>query len=181
MTKVAKKTKAPEAQAQAPSGLFRVLIKKTGQIVDVDFNQLPEASQHYLIMYGLKQRLNDCHSDITETAYPDQKARFDLVTSAVEEVLGALKEGKVSMRKAGAGLGVKLGKKLLSRALAVLLSEVNSQSEATNLGIIDAKGYENILEVAKRKYDIQLGDVTTKAMELANEVKAQQGDMDNLI
>jgi NACalpha-BTF3-like transcription factor len=68
---------------------FTINIAKTNQKLDIVFAELPEASQRYIICYGLKQCLNDAHSafkDVAEAA------------GQVEAKLAALQNGTVTLR-----------------------------------------------------------------------------------
>lgn len=88
---------------------MQVLIGKVAQTVEVDFDSLPKVSQEYIINYGLKQVLNDCHASISLKAvdkagllmYPDSEAVGRATMEAVREKLAALQSGDISIRQAG--------------------------------------------------------------------------------
>lgn len=68
---------------------YTVQIAKTQQTLNIDFATLPEASQKYIIQYGLKQCLNDSHS-----AFKD----VEEAKGQVEAKLEALQNGTVTLR-----------------------------------------------------------------------------------
>lgn len=76
--------------------MFNVLIKKTEQKVNVDFDKLPEHVQQYIIEYGIKQRLNDCHSQIP-------KGDDTAVMEAVNKVIDDWNQGIVRAARGGSG------------------------------------------------------------------------------
>lgn len=69
--------------------MLKVSIGKTGHVIEVDFDALPEASKSYIIMYGLKQTLNDAGAAETD---PDKKIE------AAKDRLAAIKSGTVGIR-----------------------------------------------------------------------------------
>ena len=77
--------------------MFNILIKKVQETVEVDFDNLPEISKQYLIEYGLKQRLNDCHSSLTLK----DGAKAEDIMQAVHDCLAGLQAGTIrKMREA---------------------------------------------------------------------------------
>ena len=69
---------------------FLVPVGKVGSQFEVDWEALPAASQEYIIAYGLKQRLNDCHSGEKDP---------QLAQALVEKTLQGLLEGRVAATK----------------------------------------------------------------------------------
>lgn len=69
--------------------MLKVSIGKTGHVIEVDFDALPEASKTYIIMYGLKQTLNDAGAAETESAKKIE---------AANERLASIKAGTVGIR-----------------------------------------------------------------------------------
>jgi hypothetical protein len=74
------------------TNIFNITVSKTNQQFNIDFEALPKASQDYVIQYGLKQCLNDCHS-----AFKD----VDHAKAQVEMKVEALRSGTVSLRAIG--------------------------------------------------------------------------------
>lgn len=80
-----------------------VQIGKIGQQVEVKgFDTLPEASQAFLIAYGLKQVLNDAHASIQRKDFDSEEAFQDEVMGAVLAKVEALESGEVKSRGTGA-------------------------------------------------------------------------------
>lgn len=87
-------------------------IRKLNSTVEVDFHKLPETAQAFIINYGLKQVLNDAHSQVVwkrndgtmvygeDTAEAQEQYAKD-VMSAIDEKLEALQSGQITTRKAG--------------------------------------------------------------------------------
>lgn len=69
--------------------MLKISIGKTGHVIEVDFDALPEASKTYIIMYGLKQTLNDAGAAETESAKKIE---------AANERLASIKAGTVGIR-----------------------------------------------------------------------------------
>lgn len=108
---------------------YEIEIKKTGKNVAIDSAGLPENVTAFIMAYGLKQILNDCHSQVVwkrkatsdeglQFPYmPDDmqdEATFDMdvfkkarraykddVTQAVEDKVAQLQNGILSARKTG--------------------------------------------------------------------------------
>lgn len=100
-----------------------VNIKKVNRQVEVDFDNLPEQSKAFVIAYGLRQVLNDCHSQYRwkerdgtlcyveattedgELVYPSEDAAREAwqndVNRAVNEKLAELTSGTISIRTGG--------------------------------------------------------------------------------
>lgn len=89
-----------------------VTIGKTGDNHEIDFAALPAASQAYVIAYGLKQALNDCHASIQrngkdedgDALYASDTDFQRAVRDAVDARLSALMEGTIGIRSSGTRL-----------------------------------------------------------------------------
>ena len=82
--------------------MTNITIAKTGQSIEIDFAALPANSQDFIINYGLRQILNDCHSSLTIKGWEGDKADFDkAVMEAVEEKFGAIMSGDLTIRGTG--------------------------------------------------------------------------------
>lgn len=106
---------------------MNININKTGQSVEVSFDELPQTSQDFIVTYGLRQILNDCHSSLVRAKFEGTDEQFaEAVMDAVEEKLGALLSGDITTRKAGARLpadplmaeAVKIAREEVKKALA---------------------------------------------------------------
>lgn len=84
--------------------MIKVSIGKTGKVIDVDFDAMPENAKAFIIAYGLKQKLNDAGASITEDVEPDEGKRADLKLGAAENVLEALMAGDITTRQSAAGM-----------------------------------------------------------------------------
>jgi hypothetical protein len=56
--------------------LHAVKIQKLNTVLSFDSEKLPAASVNYLIAYGLKQSLNDCHAGVKASDYTDKPDQF---------------------------------------------------------------------------------------------------------
>ena len=63
-------------------------IRKAGESVTIDFDELAPNVQTFIIEYGLRQKLNDAHSQVDK----DDKAA---VMTAVNRVVDAFKSGRI--------------------------------------------------------------------------------------
>ena len=83
---------------------YNITIAKTGRVIkDIDFDSFPEITKRYIITYGLKQALNDCHSQYNAEAekrgeIEDYKALAD---SAVENRFAQLQDGLITSPRNG--------------------------------------------------------------------------------
>lgn len=83
--------------------MFNISIAKSGSILSVDWNAMPENAQRHIIEYGLKQKLNDAGASITKDEEPDEVKRLEQKLSVAETVLSALMRGDVTVRQARSG------------------------------------------------------------------------------
>lgn len=75
-------------------------VSKANQSFDIDFAALPEASQAFVINYGLRQLLNDSVASVSTKNFPEASAE-ELVETAVDTVTGkiqALLDGTIGIR-----------------------------------------------------------------------------------
>lgn len=81
------------------SNMINIYISKSDSNLQVDWDNMPEASKAHIIQYGLRQKLNDAGSSATEKALGKDEAGKQALALA-ENVLEALMEGKVTVRQA---------------------------------------------------------------------------------
>lgn len=138
--------------------ILSVNVKKCEQIVELDFDSLPQVSKDYLIMYGLKQRLNDCHSQ-----EKDPKKAWEIV----QGVVAGLKSGEV-----------KATRQATDKNLAHLLADVANCTLKVARANIEKHG----AEVVKTKLMQKLGLSPEKLQEKIDLYKRQAlaGDIDFL-
>jgi hypothetical protein len=121
---------------------YNITIAKTSQNFAIDFDTLPESSKNYIIGYGLKQCLNDCHS-----AFKDVAEAKDIVQSKVD----ALLSGQCSLKSSGATrVANPIEREVQARCLTFLVSQTKKKPKdikailaANNLtasGFLESKG-----------------------------------------
>lgn len=140
----------------------QVQIAKANKAIEVDFSALPQASQEYIIAYGLKQRLNDVHSQVKST----EEGAPELVMALVEKAIAGLESGDI--RTSGGG---KAGFSGFDAHMAVQLRKaLKLKSNAALAEALEAKGVS--LEETFGKLCERLG--TTLAAERKAFDKAQR-------
>ena len=82
---------------------FKIAIGKTGKIIEVNFDALPDNAKNFVIAYGLKQKLNDAGASITKDEEPDAGKRAEQKFSVAEIALQALLNGDISVRQSADG------------------------------------------------------------------------------
>ena len=81
---------------------MEILIKKLGTKIDVFTEDFPEVSQKHIYEYGLRQLLNDCHSDIVKKTWIGTAEAFSIAVMAeVEKKIEALRSGEIKTRREG--------------------------------------------------------------------------------
>ena len=55
---------------------YTVVVAKTGDSFEYDWDTLPEASREFVIDYGLRQYVNDGHAGATVKAFPNETERL---------------------------------------------------------------------------------------------------------
>lgn len=80
--------------------MLRLFVKKIGQTFDVgEFAKLPEASQQYLVQYGVDQSGTDCHASVTRKDWKGTDAEFKAeVTKHVMAWITKIQTGAVRAR-----------------------------------------------------------------------------------
>lgn len=107
---------------------MKIVIRKANVELDVDFNKLPQASQDYIIAYGLTQCLNDAHASI-------DASDTDAVTVKVSDRLQRLIDGNPPSMGSRAD-------ELTAEARVILTNLLR----ATNMKAIDAKAAAKDIE-----------------------------------
>lgn len=74
---------------------YTITTRKTGATNAIDYKALPEVSQEFVIQYGLKQILNDCHSDLKQADFETPEAFKKAVDDVVADKIANLQEGKL--------------------------------------------------------------------------------------
>lgn len=77
--------------------VYNISINKAAQSVQVDFASLPDNVKSHIIEYGIKQKLNDKHSQIKA----DDKNAAKVVMELVHGLLDDWKAGKVTATRQG--------------------------------------------------------------------------------
>lgn len=153
-------------------------ISKIGQTREVDFDKLPEASQNFIIGYGLQQVLNDCHASIQRKDYDSEEEFGKAVSDRVETKLDALHAGKITIRAAGtrepvdpvAKLVYRMAKDAVESAIkakGVKLREVPKEKLGELIAAYSEKHGDQLTKEAKAQIkkaesiaaDIDLGDL----------------------
>ena len=81
---------------------MEILIKKLGTKIDVFTEDFPEVSQKHIYEYGLRQLLNDCHSDIVRKTWTESTEAFSVaILAEVEKKVEALRKGEIKTRREG--------------------------------------------------------------------------------
>lgn len=128
--------------------MTQVQIAKTGQSVEVDFKALPANSQEFIINYGLRQMLNDCHSALTVKGWEGTQEAFnEAVMKAVSDKLAAIASGDLSIRKAGKAepvdpverLALRMARELIKDALAAKKLTIKKIGEEKFESLVEAK------------------------------------------
>lgn len=77
-----------------------ITINKTNATREIDFDSLPDNAKSFVIEYGLKQLLNDCHSSIARKDYESQEDFEKDVHEKVDAKITSLKDGSLTIRSA---------------------------------------------------------------------------------
>lgn len=134
--------------------MVAIIISKAGEskAVEVDFEGLPKASQDYIVAYGLKQALNDCHAS--------EKA-FDTSLALAMKRLDALKAGNPPTSRMGSGKDA-MTRELESIAAAQLRSVGIKAGEAR--AAVDTHGWELVVTNLARHAGKSVDDALETAM-----------------
>ena len=139
--------------------IYKIAINKANEAVEVDFANLPENVQKHIIEYGIKQKLNDKHSQIKS----DEKDAPALVMELVQALLSDWEAGKVAASRSG---GVTSLEKVIHRLFLVSLEQTKFQGNV----IKSQKAAQAMLDkIAKAKF----GDDVDAAKAFLIERKAQ--------
>lgn len=79
---------------------YNIAISKAEATLAVDFATLSPAVQDYVITYGLKQMLNDCHSQVKAS----DKGAGAIALALAEKKLASLIAGEIRTARAASGL-----------------------------------------------------------------------------
>ena len=78
--------------------MFTINISKAKNVLNVNWDDMPQNAKDYIIQYGLKQKLNDCYATVVIGA--DNPA--EVAMSAASEMLANLMAGNITVRTAAA-------------------------------------------------------------------------------
>ena len=67
------------------SKIYQIVVAKTGETLEYDWDTLPDTSKEFAIEYGLRQYVNDGHAGATVKAYPDEAERLQVAREGVAE------------------------------------------------------------------------------------------------
>lgn len=151
---------------------FTIAISKAKTNVEVDFNALPEVSKNYLIAYGLKQRLNDVHSQINAA----EENAPALALALVEQAIKALQDG--TTRVAGSRVTANPFEVYMMEQLRKAL-KIKSNKELVEK--LEAKGVD--IETAFSAFATRNGSSIEKERKAFEkmEKKAQSVSLDDLL
>lgn len=142
--------------------IYTIGIGKTGKSQEVDFGAMNEDVRDYVIAYGLKQILNDCHASVQRKDFDEQGEFILAVEEAVNDKLAALASGKISIRTGTARESIDPVTKIVMRMAKEII-----------LGAIKAKGLKQ-KDIAKESMDKLIADYVKSNIEsLTKEAKAQ--------
>ncbi len=80
------------------SHIINVPVSKLGKSFEIDWDALPQVSKDFIIAYGLKQKLNDGHSQFTEKS--GDKEYLAKSEAIVESTIEGLMSGNVRLNRA---------------------------------------------------------------------------------
>ena len=156
--------------------MISIFIPKCGKSVDIDFSALPEVVQQHIIEYGLKQKLNDCHSQFTEKS--GDKDYQEKAWTMVEKTVEALKAGEIRQAKAGADAEIQLVYEYLK------LQKVSMKKEGFFDWLEKTGGKEAAFKIIKNKW----GEDQKQVSERVNaerlrvaQLKSKKTDLDSLL
>lgn len=131
-----------------------VNIKKVNRQVEVDFDNLPEQSRAFVVAYGLRQILNDCHSQYRwkerdgtlcyvdavdesgELLYPSEDAAVEAwqndVNRAVNEKMAELTSGAITIRAGGGKSADPITARMRSLVIQAIRAHLKSKGLSWN-------------------------------------------------
>jgi len=153
--------------------MTKITINKTQEVIDVKFSELPEVTQEFIVSYGLRQILNDCHSSVQKKDFEDNDEFIQAVTNKVESKLGALLSGDITTRKAGVRMPTD---PLQAMILTIARDEIKTAMKAKGLTIkaIGNEQYNTLVEGHKTG---NLERITTEAQARINNVRQVEVDL----
>ena len=158
---------------------MQISIQKIGQSVDVDFQALPQLSQEFIINYGLRQILNDCHSSITlksKAEYQDDHAIFAAdVMNAVNAKLAAIVAGDLTTRR-GSG---QPADPVEREALKIAREELTAAVKAKGKRIKQIENFDELVKAHAEKNEERLMK-EARARIKASATKAEAVDLEAL-
>jgi hypothetical protein len=112
--------------------MIRVLVKKTGRVVEFDETKLPPATIAYFIQYGATQSTNDSHASVVKKDWKGTADEFvAAVNKEVDDFIARAKAGTLATRApedpkivARRELGRMLGRELTEAEYDVILADV---------------------------------------------------------
>ena len=156
--------------------MTNVTIAKTGQAVEVDFAALPANSQEFVINYGLRQILNDCHSSVTRAGWEGTSEEFaEAIMSAVNAKLSALSTGDLTTRR-GSG---QPADPVEREALKIAREELTAAVKAKGKRIKQIENFDELVKAHADKNEERLMK-EARARIKASATKAEAVDLEAL-
>lgn len=153
---------------------MQITINKTASIVEVDYDNLPDNSKAFILNYGIRQILNDCHSSIIRKDFETNEAFAKAVSDAVSAKITALAAGDLTIRRGGSS---QPADPVEREALAIARAEIKSAAKAKGLSL-KVLGEEKFAELVKANL-AKNGERITKQAK-ANLKKAAEAPTVNL-
>jgi len=100
---------------------MEIYIPKNETTHNVDVDKLPDVSKDFIFEYGMRQLLNDCHSQIKK----DEEGASDLVNGAVEAKLENLYNGIIKRVRTGVSVNP-IEKAFTQEVFAIIRSATKS-------------------------------------------------------
>lgn len=151
---------------------FNIDINKINSNQEVDFDKLPDNAQRFIIEYGLRQILNDAHSQCIVKNYDDMEELKSDVESAIKAKLGALQSGEITTRRATH----KPADPIEAEAIKIAREAVKAKLAANDM-TLKSVGSENVNKLVDQYLD-KYGDATRKEAKKRVEAMNKADDID---
>lgn len=157
--------------------MFKVEIAKSGKILEINWDEMPDNAKNYIIAYGLKQKLNDASASITKDEVPDNDERLAQKVAMAENVLESLMAGDITTRQSAAGqtLEQREATKWLRAKYKELFKEKISEMEDSSNDFL-ANRIAIKLGVEREVFERKLEELSIKLAEKARKIAALKSD-----
>lgn len=159
---------------------FNISVAKAQASFMVRFAELPEASQDFIIAYGLKQLLNDSVASlkIGNEGIPDSAALEELATDTVNGKIALLESGEIKTRNSGGAAMSPLEAEIIRQAKAMLRNAVKAAGKK-----LEKEQLEAVLPAFMQKHGEKIESAARAELKRKAEIKAQAPsfDLDDLI